>query len=286
VEDNQQVAEGDLLARIDRRDYEVARDKAKADVAEAEAGLANVDAQIALQRSNVAQAEAERNAANAELAFARQESDRYQNLTRSGYGSAQRAQQANADRLQKEAMVARSTATVEVARRQLDVLTTARAKAEADLARAQAAVAAAELDLGHTEVRSPGAGAVGNRIVRPGQYVQAGTRLMTIVPTGAGLYVTANFKETQLAHMRVGMRAHLAVDALDGAEISGHVESLAPATGSRFALLPPENATGNFTKIVQRVPVRIALDADDPNLPRLRNGLSVTATIDTRDGGR
>jgi len=283
VADNQVVAAGSVLARIDRRDFEIARDRARAGVAEAEAGLANAEAQIALQQATITQAEAERTGAAAQLGFARQESERYQSLTHSGYGSTQRSQQAGAERLSKEALLARGTAAVEVSQRQLAVLNASRDRATADLARAQAALAAADLDLSHTSLMAPVSGAVGNRTVRVGQYVQPGMRLLSLVPTGSALYVTANFKETQLVDIRPGMAARLAVDGLGGAEIMGRVESISPATGSRFALLPPENATGNFTKIVQRVPIRITLDPGNPDIALLRNGLSVYASIDTRN---
>jgi len=281
VGDNQAVAAGEVLARLDDRDLRIAVQSAQADSAAAEADAAALDAQVALQSSTIAAAAADIATADSQLRFARDEGQRYAELQRTGAGSMQRAQSTQADIGARQAALARTQAAYAGARQQVVVLTAQRRRAEAAVARAQAAVAQATLNLGYAEVRAPVAGTVGDRQVRAGMYVQAGQRLLDVVPLGAALYVTANFKETQLACVQPGQPATVEVDALPGPVIEARVASLAPGSGATFALLPPENATGNFTKIVQRVPVRIAL-VDTPAIMRLRPGLSVTATIDTR----
>ena len=195
----------------------------------------------------------------------------------------QRAQQAQADLLAKQAALQHDQGAVEAATRQLDVLNTERDKAQAALRRASAALEAARLDLSRTDIHSPIDGGVGDLAVRVGQYVQPGTRLMTIVPLGSRIYVVANFKETQIERMFRGEQVDITADAFPDVHLHGTVASLAPGSGAQFALLPPENATGNFTKIVQRVPVRIELHDDgSPVFRQLRPGLSVTTTVDTR----
>ncbi|MEA2756052.1 MAG: rane fusion protein multidrug efflux system, partial [Aliidongia sp.] len=171
--------------------------------------------------------------------------------------------------------------TLDAARKQLAVIRSQEDKAAAAVAAARARLAQAELDLGHTAVTAPVDGVVGDETARVGEFVQPGTRLMTIVPV-QNLYLTANFKETQLRRIVPGERVLIALDSFPDTEIAGTVASISPGSGSQFSLLPPENATGNFTKIVQRVPVRILLDPDNPLAGRLRPGLSVTATVDTR----
>ncbi len=283
VTDNQRVRAGDALARIDDRDYRASLEAATADIASARADIAATDAQITQQTAAIAQAQADIDAARAALGFATADNQRYANLVKTGDGTVQRAEQASADIRQKAASLARAIAAESSARQQTDVLQATRARAVAAEARAQAASDQARLNLSRTTIAAPVDGAVGDRSVRLGQYVQAGTRLMDVVPTGRDIYVVANFKETQLAQMWRGERATLAVDMLGSHGFIGHVDSLAPGSGAQFALLPPENATGNFTKIVQRVPVKIIIDDADPTtLSHLRPGLSVTATVDTR----
>ena len=283
VTDNQHVKAGQLLVQIDPRDYAAAVAKAEANVNSAEADIRNIDAQIALQKSVIAQSRADVAAAQANLTFAEQENTRFQELAQRGYATVQRAQQARADLLAKQAALQHEQGALDAATKQLDVLSTQRDKAEASLRSARAVLDAAKLDLSRTEIKSPIDGGVGDLAVRVGQYVQPGTRLMTIVPLGSRIYVVANFKETQIARMFRGEQVDITVDAFPDIHLHGTVESLAPGSGAQFALLPPENATGNFTKIVQRVPVRIELhDEGSPVFNRLRPGLSVTATVDTR----
>jgi len=283
VTDNQRVRAGQVLARIDPRDFTAALDQARADADSAQAEIGSLDAQVKLQSATIEQAQSDIASAQAALDFARSDYTRYTELMRSGNGTVQRAQQADTDIRSRTAALARSRAGYEAAGQQVQVLRAQRAKAVAALARARAAVEQATLNLSYTTIAAPIDGAVGDRSLRLGQYVQPGTRIMDIVPTGRDIYVVANFKETQLARMWRGERVGVAVDMLPDISLSGHVDSLAPGSGAQFALLPPENATGNFTKVVQRVPVKILLDpADEVTLAKLRPGLSVYATVDTR----
>jgi membrane fusion protein (multidrug efflux system) len=282
VTDNQQVRQGDLLLRIDDRPFQAAVDQAKADVASAEAQIASLSAQRNLQLSQIQQAEADVASAQANLTYAEQNNARYAALVRTGAGTRQAAQQAEASLRTQQAALQHSQAVLAAARKQLDVLTTQQAAAQATLERNQATLETAQINLGYTTIRAPIAGAIGDRSARPGLYVQPGTQLMTIVPMRRDVYVVANFKETQLSDMYRGQRVTMSIDAFPGATLHGTVDSLAPGSGAEFSLLPPENATGNFTKIVQRVPVKIILDPHDPVLDRLRPGLSVIVDVDTR----
>jgi membrane fusion protein (multidrug efflux system) len=283
VTDNQIVKTGDPLLRIDPRDYQATVDQAQADVASAQAGIKNIDAQITMQQSNIEQARTDITSAEANLVFSRQEYARYQALVQTGAGTIQRMQQAESDLRDKSAAVQRAHAALQSATQQLEVLRTQRGQADATLAHNRAVLEQAKLNLDYTLLVSPIDGAVGNRTVQLGQYVQPGTQLMTIVPMGSRIYVVANFKETQLEHMYRGEHVALTIDTFPGITLHGKIDSLAPGSGAQFALLPPENATGNFTKIVQRVPVKILIDSDnDPVIRRLRPGLSVTADVDTR----
>ncbi len=279
--DNQRVRKGDVLARLDDRDLQAAQAQARADVAAAEADIQSLQAQLRLQDSTVAAADADIASADASAAYAKFEFTRYTDLVRTGTGSLQRAQQADADIKGRDAAAARARAAAEGARQQATVLHAQLSRAQAALLRARAVADQAALNLSYATITAPVDGAVGDRTVRAGQYVQPATRLLNVVPMDAGLYVIANFKETQLARMGVGEAVRLQVDMLGGEPLLGTVDSLAPGSGSTFALLPPENATGNFTKIVQRVPVRVRL-APDARLAQLRPGLSVTASVDTR----
>jgi membrane fusion protein (multidrug efflux system) len=283
VDDNQLVHAGQLLARIDDRDFRAALDQARADAAASEADVGGLDAQLTLQKATIAQAASDVASAQATLDFARNDYQRYTELMHSGAGSVQRAQQADADIRSRTAALARSRAALDAANEQIRVLQAQRAKAAAVAQRAEATVKQAELNLSYTVIAAPIDGAVGDRSLRLGQLVQPGTRIMDIVPNGRDIYVVANFKETQLAQMWRGQRVTAVLDMLPDVTLRGHVDSLAPGSGAQFALLPPENATGNFTKIVQRVPVKIMLDpADSGTLRKLRPGLSATATVDLR----
>jgi membrane fusion protein (multidrug efflux system) len=284
VADNQPVKTGQVLARIDDRDYQTALRQAVADRETAEAEIRSIDAQLALQTSMIEQASQQMAAADAALRFAQQDHARYESLSRSGAGTVQSDQQTQSTLLQRAAAMAQSRAALMAARQQVDVLQAARVKAQAQLEHYRAAEQQARLNLGYTTLTAPVDGTVGARTLRVGQYVQAGTQLMAVVPLGA-VYIVANYKETQLTHVRPGQPVEISVDTFPGARIHGHVDSVAPATGLQFALLPPDNATGNFTKIVQRLPVKIVLDRAPDAADWLRPGMSVEPSIDTRDAG-
>jgi membrane fusion protein (multidrug efflux system) len=280
VNDNEPVKAGQLLARIDDRDFRTALNQAHADVAASEAAVKNLDAQIELQEPLIQQQAAEVDAAEANLKFAREEQARYDNLMKSGSGTIQRAQQTDAALRAQTAQLQQGKSGLIAAKQKVGVLTTQRAQAIAQLDHARAVEQQAALNLSYTEILAPVEGTVGARSLRVGQYVQAGTQLMAVVPLDQ-VYVVANFKETQLTHVRDGQPVELRIDSFHSTRLKGHVDSLSPASGLEFALLPPDNATGNFTKIVQRVPVKIVLD--DHNLKGLlRPGMSAEPTIDTK----
>lgn len=277
VGDNEHVHAGQMLARIDDRDFRVALDQAKADVAAAEAAIASKRAQLDVQQSVIEAARATLAVDTATQTFAEQENKRYTDLAGAGFGSVQNAQQAQSRYASAQAAIARDTANLASALRQVELLKADIAQAIASKARATALQHQAELNLGYTTIVAPIDGVVGNRTLRTGQFVQAGTQLMSLVPA-TGAYVIANYKETQLTNVRKGQPVEIVVDMFPGQVVRGHVDSLAPASGQEFALLPPDNATGNFTKVVQRIPVKIALDA---TAVELRPGMSVIPTIAT-----
>src|SRR5437879_1366711 len=281
VKDNEPVATGQVLARIDDRDFKVALDQAKADVAAANATIASKQAQLDVQQAMIAAAKATLDVDQAAVTFAAQENRRYTDLAASGSGSVQNAQQAQARIASAQAALARDNANLVSANKQVDLLKAEIVQAGAALAHAEALQRQAELNLGYTTISAPIDGVVGNRTLRVGQYVQAGTQLMSVVPAH-GAYVVANYKETQLTNVREGQAVDIEVDMFPGQIVHGHVDSNAPASGQEFALLPPDNATGNFTKVVQRIPVRIALDSGSNARIELRPGMSVIPTVATR----
>ncbi len=281
VGDNQVVTAGQAVARIDDRDYRIEQAQAEADVAQAKAELDNIAAQIDQQKARLAQTAAALASSGASAEFAAQEAARFDTLVGSGAVSLKQAQQAQSERKRANAAVAESQAMVQETQKQVAVLESGRLKADAALQHAQAGLEQAKLRLSYTILAAPLAGAIGDRSVRIGQYVQPGTRLLTVVPV-RDTYLVANFKETQLRNMVRGERVAISIDTYPGLDVTGTVDSLAPGTGAQFALLPAENATGNFTKIVQRVPVKIVIDRDSLKGIELRPGLSATVTVDTR----
>ena len=285
VTDNQHVIAGQVLAQIDPRDLATALAQAKANVTAQQSAIANLNAQITLQKTMIQQSAADLRSAQAAFDYARQNDNRYASLARSGAGSQQNAQQASAALIEATAQVQHQQAAQVAAAQRIAVLSTARNQAAADLRKDQAMEHQATLDLSYATISAPITGTVGARSLRVGQYVQAGTQLMALVPLRQ-VYVVANFKETQLTHVLAGQKVDVSVDTFPGAVIHGTVTSLAPASGLEFALLPPDNATGNFTKIVQRIPVKIALDPGTKLLGRLVPGMSVEATIDTQTSGQ
>jgi membrane fusion protein, multidrug efflux system len=284
VNDFQRVKAGDLLVQIDPADYEAQVAQAEAAVAAAQAALDNLANQVELQYATIAQAEAQQVAAAAQEVEARQEQERQQSLSQTEAGTRQKLEQATAAYAKAGADVRASRAVVAAQRHQLEVLSGTKKQRAADLEGAKAALAAARLKLGYTKIVAPFDGVVGERQVQPGDYVNIGTNLINVVPL-PNVYVIANYKETQLTRVRPGQSVDLTVDSFPNETLRGRVERISPASGSQFALLPPDNATGNFTKVVQRVPVRIALDKDQPLLQRLLPGMSVVTNIHTDDAG-
>jgi membrane fusion protein, multidrug efflux system len=281
VDDNQPVKAGQLLARIDDRDYQTALAQAQANVAAAQADVDNLNASLKEQQAVIAQAHATIEVDKANLTFMQQDNDRYATLAKQGSGTVQAAQQALSKRNIAQANLDHDTASLEAAGRQMSVLEAQLSKANAVLAQDRALQRQAGLNVTYTNIVAPIDGVVGNRTLRVGQYVQAGTQLMAVVPLSA-TYVVANFEETQLADIQPGEPVDLAVDTYSGKTVRGRVDSIAPASGQEFALLPPDNATGNFTKIVQRIPVKIAIERNDPLRGDLRPGMSVIATVNTK----
>jgi membrane fusion protein, multidrug efflux system len=281
IVDNQAVKTGDLLLKLDDRDYRAQLARTEATVAARRAALVNAGAAREMRVSMLDQARADLAAATAERVRAKYDIDRYQALNKAQFTTRQRFEQADADHQKADAAERKAQAAVEAAVHQLDIVDAQREQAAADLEQAVADRDLARLNLGYTEIRSPIDGVVGNRSARAGAYATVGAQVLAIVPAH-GLWVDANFRESQLAGMRQGQPAEIFADAIPGMTFRGHVASLAPATGAQFSVLPPENATGNFTKIVQRVPVRILLDDDGAELGKLRPGLSVVVHVDQR----
>jgi membrane fusion protein, multidrug efflux system len=283
VTDNQSVPAGAPLVRLDSRHYQAALDQLTAMSAARTADIAREEADLSLQRANIAQARAQLEGAKANESYALAQIRRYEPLVSSGAESGERLAELRNAHNQAAATLEVDKAALESAERQIGSTQAQILQARAQLQAAGASAESGRLDAEDTVVRSSIAGRVGDRTVRVGQYVQPGTRLMTIVPV-QDIYLEANFKETQIGLMRVGQPATIHIDAIAGADLRGTVASFAPGTGSEFALLPPQNATGNFTKIVQRVPVRIHVDADEEARKVLLPGLSVTVKVDTRSG--
>jgi membrane fusion protein, multidrug efflux system len=279
VDDNARVQAGQLLVRLDAASVRASLDQAVANAAALDAAVAQVDDKARLEQAMIAQKAAGVQAASAQARLAQAELNRYGTLASQGWVSPQRAQTARATAAQASAGVAEAQATLEAERRAAASLNSARAQTLAQAQAAHAAVEAARIQLSRTEIRAPAAGVVGARAVRPGQYVRAGTALMSVVPLGQ-TYIVANFKETQVARLRIGQPVEIHADAFGKQAIRGKIDSFAPATGSEFAMIPVENAVGNFTKIAQRLPVKIAVDRDSPLAGALRPGLSVEVKVD------
>jgi membrane fusion protein (multidrug efflux system) len=287
--DFQRVKAGDLLVQIDPADYQAQVAQAEASVAAAQAAFDNLANQVELQYATIAQAEAQQVSAQAQELEARQEQERQQSLTQTEAGTRQKLEQATAGYARAQADVRASRAVIAAQRHQLEVLSGTKKQRAADIEAAQAALAAARLKLGYTKIVAPFDGVVGERQVQPNDYVNIGSNLINIVPL-PDVYVIANYKETQLTRVRPGQPVDVSVDSFPGEQLHGRVERIAPASGSQVALLPPDNATGNFTKVVQRIPVRIALDKGQALLERLLPGMSVVTQIHTdragTDGGK
>ena len=276
VTDNQHVDAGEVIARIDDRDYRVALAQAQAQVGASKAGIANIDAQIEVQDAQIASAQAQVAQAQAGLVFAQQQATRYQNLMKTGSGTVENAQQYESQLHQQEAALTSAQAALKVVQRQVESLKAQRTTAVANLAQSQAQLDQAQLNLSYTTLTAAQAGRVANLSGAVGQYVQAGTAIATFVPDE--IWVSANFKEPQLNEMRPGQLVELAIDAYPGRKIHGSVASIQPGSGTAFSLLPAQNATGNYVKIVQRVPVKIVLD-NPPADVAIGPGMSVVPTV-------
>ncbi len=284
VQDNESIKKGAVLFVIDDSDFGAKVAQAEAAVATEEAAVATYESRLALQRAMIAQAQAAVQSADADLTRTQQDYKRYAALMTTDFASRQRYEQAQADARKAEAEAARTRAALAAAQSQIGVLQSQRQEEEARLQQARANLRLARNDLDNTVIRAPVSGVAGNRAGQVGQYVKPGTELLSLVPLPR-VYVTANFKETQLTRMRPGQRAEILVDAYPDRALIGRIDSFAPASGAEFSLLPPDNATGNFTKIVQRVPVRIAIAAESTIREVLRPGLSAEVDIDTRPAG-
>ena len=284
VNDFQRVKAGDLLVQIDPADYEAQVAQAEAAVAAAQAAYDNLANQVELQYATIAQGEAQQVSAQAQEVEARQEQERQQSLTQTEAGTRQKLEQATAGYARAQADVRASRALIAAEHHQLEVLSGTKKQRAADIEAAKAALDAARLKLGYTKIVAPFAGVVGERQVQPNDYVNIGSNLINVVPL-PNVHVIANYKETQLTRVRPGQPVDVTVDSFPNETLHGRVERIAPASGSQVALLPPDNATGNFTKVVQRIPVRIGLDEGQPLLERLLPGMSVETRIHTDQAG-
>ena len=279
VEDNEVVKTGQVLVRIDDRDYKAALASAEADVATEKASITNYEAEIAQQPSLVDQARATLKSDDASIAFAQQNAARYKNLSVSGAGTAEEQQHTSSTLAEQIAQRAHDQAALTTIEENLAILTTEREKAVGALARAQAVLDQARLNLSYTEIHAPIDGKVGRRSARVGAYVTPGTEILAVVPLSEA-YVVANYQENQITNMRSGDSVRITVDSFPGVVIHGHINSLAPATGVAFSPIAPDDATGNFTKIVQRLPVKITIDPGQEAASLLSVGLLVETEID------
>jgi membrane fusion protein (multidrug efflux system) len=280
IDDNTRFRKGQILMELDPRDFQNALASAAADLSNAVAAKTDAEAQLTEQNATIAAAEAAIDGDRSTLSFAEQQLSRYGSLARDGAGTAERWQEAQSDIGERKAGLARDTANLAAAKIHAEVLASKILEEDAAIARAKAAVAQARLNLSYTKIYATDNGTVANRSVQLGNFVQPGQTLFSAVPEK--VYVVANFKETQLDHMQAGQKATIRIDAYPDRPLTGHVDSLQRGTGSTFALLPPENATGNFVKVTQRVPVKILLDGAPDTLRTLAPGMSVEATVEFR----
>ena len=281
VSDNTYVHTGDVIARIDDGDYKLAAAAARDKMATQRATVERIGRQISAQQAQVQQTKAQLASAQAQARRAQSELERQQTLAGKEFASKQTLEQAQSNRDQTAAAVLGAQAAIDQAAANVDVLKAQQQEASRTLDELQTALAKAERDLSFTLIRAPVDGVIGNRAVRTGDFVQTGQRLASVVPLDE-VYIDANFKETQLARLQPGQPVAVDVDAIPGHEINGEVLSVSPASGSTFSLLPPDNATGNFTKIVQRIAVRIQVPADVAARRQLRPGMSVVVNVNTK----
>lgn len=280
VQDNQSVKAGDVLAKIDDRDYRNAVLTAQASLETANAQMLSLTAQLAKQQQTILQAQAMVNADSASIAYARQSADRYKRLLQNGSGTADARDESDANLRSKLASQQSDMAAAQAAEKQIDVLKAEQAQAKAAIDSAATALAQAKLNLSYTEITAPVDGVVGQRSLRIGGYVSAGTRVLAVVPLHDA-YIVANYLETQLGDVQQNQPVDIKIDALPGVTLKGKVDSISPATGVTFSPISPDNATGNYTKVVQRLAVKIVLDKDQADAKRLKVGMSVIPTIET-----
>ena len=285
VEDNQHVAKGDLLVRLEGNDFQFAVERARATLATREAERLQADSRLTQQGSLIAAGQAQVSASQATLGRTQLDLNRAQALRKPGFVSEERVTTLSAESNVARSQVSKAQADLQGQRQQVNALEAELKRLDGQIASARADLAQAELNLTRSEIHAPISGMIGQRAARNGQYVQAGAYLLSIVPD-EDIWVQANFKETQIGKMQPGQRAELRFDSYPDTPIEGRVDSLFAASGAQFSLLPPDNATGNFTKVVQRIPVKLTFAADNPLHGRIRPGMSVTATVDLRNDGR
>ncbi|MDD0975861.1 HlyD family secretion protein [Pseudomonas fontis] len=285
VEDNQHVAKGDLLVRLEGNDFQFAVERARATLTTREAERVQAESRLTQQASLIAASQAQVSASQATQGRAQLDLNRAQALRKPGFVSEERVTTLSAENNIAHSQVNKAQADLQGQRQQVNALSAEIKRLDAQIATARTDLAQAELNLSRSEIHAPISGMIGQRAARNGQYVQAGAYLLSIVPDQA-IWVQANFKETQIGKMQPGQKAELLFDSYPDTPIEGRVDSLFAASGAQFSLLPPDNATGNFTKVVQRIPVKLTFAADNPLRGKIRPGMSVTATIDIRDDGR
>ncbi|SDH41527.1 HlyD family secretion protein [Pseudomonas panipatensis] len=278
VSDNQHVDKGQLLVKLEAADFQLALERAKAALATHEAELVEARSKLKSQSSAIAASEADLNASQATFGRTQIDLGRAQALRKPGYVSEERVTTLTADTHVARSQVAKAEADLQAQRIQVDALNADIKRLQAQIDSARTEIAQAEINLARTEIRAPVSGLIGQRSARVGQYVQVGTQLLSLVPD-EGIWVQANFKETQIGKMRPGQKATLILDSFSDTPIEGRVESLFAASGAQFSLLPPDNATGNFTKVVQRIPVKITFAGDTPLKGLIRPGMSVEAEV-------
>lgn len=279
VHDNQKVEKGQLLVKLEAADFELALERARAALETREAELAQAQSRLQQQSSLIAASQADVAASQANLSRSQIDLSRAQTLRKPGYVSEERVTTLSADSRVASSQLAKAQADLAAQRQQIDSLNADVKRLQAQISNARADVAQAELNLTRTEIHAPIAGTIGQRSSRAGQVVQAGAYLLSVVPDNE-IWVQANFKETQIGRMQPGQSAELIFDAYPDMPIEGHVESLFAASGAQFSLLPPDNATGNFTKVVQRIPVKLTFAADNPLAGKIRPGMSVEVKVD------
>ena len=282
VQDNQHVEKGQLLITLERDDFQLAVDRANAALATRQAERLQAQSKLTQQASLIAASDAQVASSQASLGRSQIDLSRAQALRKPGYVSEERVTTLSADNHIARSQVSKAQADAQSQRQQVDSLTAEIKRLDAMIANARTDLAQAELNLTRSEIHAPISGLIGQRAARNGQFVQAGAYLLSIVPD-QDIWIQANFKETQIGHMQPGQKAELIFDAYGHTPIQARVDSLFAASGAQFSLLPPDNATGNFTKVIQRVPVKIRLPENIPELERIRPGMSVVATVDSRD---